>query len=126
EKPKGDEPCRKCESCRLLDSNNHPDFHVIVKELIRYHDRTGKSKGIDLSINVIRPELLDKAALKPAMGRGKVFVIEQAELLNNEASNAMLKTLEEPAGRTIIILLTTHPALLLPTIRSRCRMIQFV
>ena len=125
EKPKGDAACGKCESCRLFDAGNHPDFHVIVKELIRYHDRTGKSKGIDLSIHVIRPELIAKAAMKPAMGRGKVFVIEQAELLNNEAANAMLKTLEEPPGRTIIILLTDQPGLLLPTIRSRCRTIQF-
>src|SRR2546421_1586501 len=125
EKPKADSPCGKCESCRLFDAGNHPDFHVIVKELIRYHDRAGTSKGIDLSIHVIRPELLDKAAMKPAMGRGKVFVIEQAELLNNEAANAMLKTLEEPPGRTIIMLLTDQPGLLLPTIRSRCRTIQF-
>src|SRR5262245_32280083 len=61
EKPEGDEPCKKCDSCRVFDSGNHPDFHVITKELIRYHDKTGKSKGIDLSINVIRPELIDPA-----------------------------------------------------------------
>jgi DNA polymerase III delta' subunit len=125
EKPKGDSPCGKCESCRMMEAQNHPDCHIIVKELIRYHDRTGKSKGIDLSINVIRPELVNRAALKSAMGRGKVFVIEQAELLNTEAQNAMLKTLEEPLGRTIIVLLTDQPGLLLPTIRSRCRTIQF-
>src|SRR5207244_10003726 len=115
--PQGDAPCGKCESCRLFDAGNHPDYHVILKELIRYHDRTGTSKGIDLSIHVIVPELLDKAALKSALGRGKVFVIEQAELLNSSAANAMLKTLEEPPGRTIIILLTDQPELLLPTIK---------
>jgi len=126
EKPKADSPCGKCESCKLFDSASHSDFHVIVKELIRYHDRTGKSKGIDLSINVIRPELLEKASQKPSMGRGRVFLIEQAELLSNDAANAMLKTLEEPPGqRTIIILLTDMPGLMLQTIRSRCRTIQF-
>src|SRR5262245_62428713 len=72
ENPKSDSPCGKCESCKLFDSSSHPDFHVIVKELIRYHDKTGKSKGIDLSINVIRPALLEKAAQKPSMGRGRV------------------------------------------------------
>lgn len=74
EKPKGDEPCGKCESCKLFAAGNHPDFHVITKELIRYHDKTGKSKGIELSIQVIRPELIEPANRKPNLGRGKVFV----------------------------------------------------
>src|SRR5439155_23785955 len=108
-----------------FDAGNHPDYHVITKELIRYHDKTGKSKGIDLSIKVIRPELVDAAGRKAAMGRGKVFVIEQAELLNTQAQNAMLKTLEEPLGRTLIILLTDQPDVLLPTIRSRCQLLRF-
>jgi DNA polymerase-3 subunit delta' len=125
ENPKKDSPCGTCASCKLFESNSHPDYHVITRELIRYHDKTGKSKGIDLSINVIRPELLDRAAMKAAMGRGKVFVIEQAELMNAQAQNAMLKTLEEPAGRTLIILLTDQPGLLLQTVRSRSQVIPF-
>src|SRR5678815_5224104 len=56
EKPKGTSACGRCESCVVMESGNHPDFHVITRELIRYHDKTGKSKGIDLSINVIIPE----------------------------------------------------------------------
>src|SRR3954463_9930628 len=91
EKPKGDTPCGQCESCRVFAAGNHPDYHVITKELIRYHDKTGKSKGIELSINVLRPELIDKAAMKPGMNVGKVFVIEQAELMNPQAQNSMLK-----------------------------------
>jgi DNA polymerase-3 subunit delta' len=108
-----------------LEAGNHPDYHVITKELIRYHDKTGKSKGIDLSIHVIRPEVIDPAGRKAAMGRGKVFIIEQADLMNPQAQNALLKTLEEPAGRTIIILLTDQPGSLLPTIRSRCQFVGF-
>jgi DNA polymerase-3 subunit delta' len=126
EKPlKSAEPCGKCDSCRLIESNTHPDFHLLYKELIRVYDKTGKSKGTTFSINVIRPELVAKAALKSALGQGKVFVIEQAELMEPPAQNAMLKTLEEPAGRTLIVLLTDSPGLLLPTIRSRCQMIRF-
>jgi DNA polymerase-3 subunit delta' len=125
EQPKEDQPCGRCESCKIFDSGNHPDYHVISKELIRYHDKTGKYKGIDLSIHVIRPELLEPASRKPVMGRGKVFVIEQADLMNPQAQNALLKTLEEPAGRAIIILLTDQPGCLLPTIRSRCQMVRF-
>src|SRR3954447_13048967 len=127
EKPKADAtPCGKCDSCRVFEAGNHPDYHVITKELIRYHDKTGKSKGIELSIQVLRPELIDKAAMKPGMNVGKVFVIEQAELMNPQAQNSMLKTLEEPAGRTVIILLTDQPDALLPTIRSRCQLVRFV
>lgn len=125
ENPNGAAPCGKCESCRVFESGNHPDYHVITKELIRYHDKTGKSKGIDLSIHVIRPEVIDPAGRKAAMGRGKVFIIEQADLMNPQAQNALLKTLEEPAGRTIIILLTDQPGSLLPTIRSRCQFVRF-
>ncbi len=125
ENPKNDQWCGKCESCRVMAAGNHPDFHVITKELIRYHDKTGKSKGIDLSIHVVRPELIEPAARKANMGRGKVFVVEQAELMNPQAQNALLKTLEEPAGRTLIILLTDQPNALLQTIRSRCQIVRF-
>ena len=125
EKPKADAPCSRCDSCHVFEAGNHPDYHVVTKELIRYHDKTGKSKGIDLSINVVRPEVIDPAGRKAAMGRGKAFVIDQAELMNPQAQNALLKTLEEPAGRTVVILLTDQPAALLPTIRSRCQMVRF-
>jgi DNA polymerase-3 subunit delta' len=125
ERPRQAAACGQCESCRVFGAGNHPDYHVITKELIRYHDKTGKSKGIDLSIHVIRPEVIDPAGRKAGMGRGKVFVIEQADLMNPQAQNALLKTLEEPAGRTIIILLTDQPGSLLATIRSRCQMVRF-
>ena len=125
EKPKSDVACVRCASCVAIEAGNHPDYHVITKELIRYHDKTGKSKGIDLSINVIVPELVEPAGRKAVLGRGKVFVVEQAELMSAAAQNAMLKTLEEPAGRTLIVLLTDQPGALLPTIRSRCQVIRF-
>lgn len=125
QKPRQDQPCGTCPACTVFATGNHPDWHVITKELIRVHDRTGKSKGIDLSINVLRPELIEPAGRKATMGVGKVFVIEQAELMNAQAQNSILKTLEEPAGRTIIILLTDQPLTLLPTIRSRCQVVRF-
>jgi DNA polymerase III subunit delta' len=125
ERPKNAKPCGQCDSCRAFAADAHPDYHVITKELIRFHDKTGKSKGIDLSIHVLRPELIEPAGRKPGMGRGKVFVVEQAELMNPQAQNALLKTLEEPAGRTLIILLTDQPGALLPTIRSRSQTVRF-
>ena len=125
ERPAGDAPCGACVSCGVIGSGNHPDYHVITRDLIRYHDKTGKSKGIDLSINVLRPELIEPAGRKAVMGRGKAFVVEEAETMNPQAQNGLLKTLEEPAGRTIIVLLTDQPGALLPTIRSRCQTIRF-
>jgi DNA polymerase-3 subunit delta' len=117
--------CGKCPSCAAFDAGAHGDYHVITKEMIRFHDATGKSKGIELSIQVIRPELIEPAARKPVLGRGKVFVVEQAELMTVAAQNALLKTLEEPAGRTVIVLITDQPGVLLPTIRSRCQVVRF-
>ena len=125
ERPKGDQPCGACDGCRAMAANAHPDYHVVYKELIRYHDKTGTSKGIDLSIHVIRPEVVERASRASVMNRGKVFVIEQADLMNAPAQNALLKTLEEPAGRTLVILLTDAPGQLLPTIRSRCQVVRF-
>jgi DNA polymerase-3 subunit delta' len=127
-KEKGDAvgvSCGSCDSCRAIEVNSHPDYHVITRQLIRYHDKTGKSKGIDMSIEVIRKELVERAGLKASLGHGKVFVIEEADSMTTQAQNAMLKTLEEPADRTLIILLTDQPGALLPTIRSRCQMIRF-
>jgi DNA polymerase III delta' subunit len=125
ENPKKDSPCGRCESCRVFEAGNHPDCHVVTKDLIRYHDKTGKSKGIDLSINVVRPEVIEPASRKAVMGRGKVFIVEQAESMNASAQNAILKTLEEPAGRTLIVLVTDQAGALLPTVRSRCRTVRF-
>jgi len=125
EKPQRDLSCGRCDSCRVFIAGTHPDYHVITKELIRYYDKSGKSKATEISIFVMRPELIKATSQKPMMGRGKVFIIEQAELMTLAAQNAILKTLEEPEGRTIIILLTDQPSSMLPTIRSRCQMFQF-
>lgn len=125
EKPAGDLPCGQCESCRAMTGDAHPDYHVITKELIRYHDKSGESKAISLAIDVIRQEVVNKATRKAVMGRGKVFVIEQAELMTPQAQNALLKTLEEPSGRTLLVLLTDQLGVMLPTIRSRCQMVAF-
>ena len=122
--------CGSCPSCRLMDTGTHPDYHLITRQLIRYHDKTGKSKGIDLSIQVLRPELIEPAGRKSSLGHGKAFVIEEAHLMNAAAQNGILKTLEEPPGSaddrgTLIILLADQPESLLPTIRSRCRIVTF-
>jgi DNA polymerase III delta' subunit len=123
EKPHGDRPCGRCESCRVFEAGNHPDYHLIYRQLVRLEKKDAKAR--DLPVSVIREYLVAPAAMKPVMGRGKVFVVEEAELMNAQAQNSMLKTLEEPAGRTAIVLLTDQPGALLPTIRSRCQTVRF-
>lgn len=123
EDPHGDEPCGKCESCTVFAAGNHPDYHVIYRQLARLEK--GHVKARDLTVDVIRQFLVGPANLKSAMKRGKFFVVEEAELMNAAAQNSMLKTLEEPAGRTVIVLVTEQPDALLPTIRSRCQVVRF-
>lgn len=123
DQPGPDDACGKCPSCHLIAAGTHPDYHIIYRQLIRLDKKDSKAR--DLSIDLIRKYLLDPAARKPLQNRGKVFVIEEAETMTRDAANSMLKTLEEPHGRTLILILTDQPHWLLPTIRSRCQMIRF-
>lgn len=107
----------------LIDAGTHPDYHVITKELIRLTSKT--SKATTLSVDVVRDHLVTPAMKKTVVGKGKVFVVEEADLMQTPAQNSLLKTLEEPAGRTLIILLTPRPDDLLATIRSRAQVFRF-
>lgn len=110
---------------RRIAGGTHGDFHVVTRQLIRHHDSGGKSKAIDLSVKVIRPELVEPANRASTEGQGKVFIVEEAQTMSTAAQNALLKTLEEPAGRTLIVLLTDQVNALLPTVRSRCQTFRF-
>ncbi len=123
EQPNGDRPCGKCASCRVFAAGNHPDYHLIYRQLIRLEKKDVKAR--DLVVDVVRDHLVSPAGRKAVMGRGKVFVIKEADLMNAQAQNALLKTLEEPAGRSLLVLLTDQPNALLPTIRSRCQAVRF-
>jgi len=119
--------CGKCEACRMMTAGSHPDFHLIYKELARYHeDPKVRSRVMqDLGIPVIRSFLIAPASRSAARGRGKVFVVLEAELLSIPAQNALLKTLEEPPEGTTIILVCSKPDRLLATTLSRCAMLRF-
>lgn len=123
EKPGKDDACGQCHSCHLVASGTHPDYRVIYRQLIRLTRKDSKAR--DLSIDLIRDYLLEPAGRKALQGRGKVFIIEEAETMTRDAANSMLKTLEEPLGRTLIILLTDSPNSLLPTILSRTQIVRF-
>ena len=106
--------CGRCDSCRRIAAGNHPDIHWVRPE----------SKSRRITVDQLR-EFERAVNLKAATARVKVGLIVDAECLNEEASNAFLKTLEEPPAQTIIILLTAEPQRLLPTILSRCLRIGF-
>lgn len=101
-----------CSICQRIERRLHPDVH--------YVEVAGDRKMI--SVEQIR-DLVAAATLRPYEGRNKVFIIDPADALSAGGSNALLKTLEEPARDTNFILLTRAPDLLLPTIRSRSQAI---
>lgn len=104
--------CDACASCRAVDEGRHPDVMIIGAEVQK--------------IKVEQTEIVKQMAyLRPMTGKRRVFVIEDAKDMTEEAENSLLKVLEEPPEFTHIILVTDSPHLLLPTIRSRCRTLTF-
>lgn len=110
-------PCGTCRACRRIAHGNHPDVRLIQAEAGR-----GARDGI-LKIDQIR-DLQREAALAPMEGRYKIFVLRELERANLPAANALLKTLEEPPSQVIMLLTSARPHALLPTIISRCQVIQ--
>lgn len=110
--PLPDNACGRCVSCRKIASLNHPDVYIVAPD------------GEEIKIGQVR-DAQAILALKPFEGRRKVLIIDMAEAMNPAAANAFLKTLEEPAGDSLIILISSMPAGLLGTIRSRCQGLQF-
>lgn len=119
--------CGQCKSCHLVEVGTHPDLHVVHRQLNKFHpDSTVQNrKALDISVEVVRHFLLDPIHGRSAMGKAKVYVIREAELLSTAAQNALLKTLEEPPEDTYIILLSTAKDRLLPTTISRCQPVPF-
>ncbi|MGY6554620.1 MAG: DNA polymerase III subunit delta' [Wenzhouxiangella sp.] len=110
--PDQGQPCGRCRSCELLSAGTHPDlFFGHIPE-----DKT------QITVDVIR-ELSAGLQLTPSIGPHRVGLIEPAEAMNNNAANALLKTLEEPAGQAWLILVSDRPDLLPATVRSRCQKI---
>ena len=109
-----DDACGVCSSCRKIDGGNHPDIHQIAP----LPDKR------DISIEQLR-EMQHILSLRPYEAPRKVCIIDPAERMSVNAANSLLKTLEEPPGNALIILLTENAGMLLPTVRSRCQLIRF-
>ncbi len=128
--------CGRCRSCKQIAAASHPDFYRIGLYPKKEFPRSPKPKEAipplpldfdpgdremltQLRIQQIR-WLNTQASHPPAEGSRRIFVIDPADRLNPQAQNAILKTLEEPESRAVIVLVTTRPHVLLATIRSRC------
>lgn len=110
----GDEPCNACTSCKQARGMNQPDIIYVQHE-----------KPKIISVDEIRSQVNRDIAIKPYSSRRKVYIIDEAEKMNPEAQNALLKTLEEPPSYATILLLTSNLEALLQTIRSRCVTLTF-
>ncbi len=117
------DPCGECPGCTQVLADTHPDVQVVEKPqdksfiplelLIGDKDHRG------------REGLCHNLSMKPFMGGRRIAIIDDADFLNAEGANSLLKTLEEPPPRSVLILIGTSPAKQLPTIRSRCQLIRF-
>jgi len=114
-------PCGVCNSCQKIASFKHADVQVIG--LSGDRNVTEAKPQTEIGIDQIR-ELQHTASLPPFEGRYKVFIIDGAELLSHEAANRLLKTLEEPTGKVVFILLTSGERLLPATVVSRCQRLE--
>src|SRR2546421_11551569 len=126
----GIEACDECSSCRRISNSTFPPFSDVKDN----NERMIWSEHGDVAM--VRPfrqiirvkpmrELEREANFRPFEGAARVFIVEDAEYMNDQAANALLKTLEEPPATTHLVLTTSNPTALLATIRSRCQIIRF-
>lgn len=102
-------PCQNCRSCRQVLSDNQPDIIRVT------HEKAGS-----ISVDDIRAQIGGDVAIKPYSSPYKIYIVNEAEKMTPQAQNALLKTLEEPPEYVVILLLTSNVNALLPTILSRC------
>lgn len=106
------EPCNRCTSCLKFESGSHPDFFLI-------HSEKGLIRKGEIE------SLIKEMSTAPFESKKKIFIIDDSDLMNMEGKNAILKTLEEPPPYVNIILISSNPSNLLPTILSRVQSIKF-
>jgi DNA polymerase III subunit delta' len=126
----GVEACDECSSCKRINRSTFPPYNDDDedKERLIWSEHTDVAMARPykqiIRIPVIR-ELEREANFRPFEGVARVFIVEDADFMNDSAANSLLKTLEEPEPTTRLILTTTNPTALPATIRSRCQTIQF-
>lgn len=107
--PEGGRACARCKACQLLAAGTHPDYFQLEPE----------EPEKPIRVDQVR-ELVGFVVQTAQLGGRKVVLLEPAEAMNLNAANALLKSLEEPSGDTVLLLISHQPSRLLPTIKSRC------
>ena len=107
-----DDACGMCKSCRKIEQGIHPDVTIL------------QSDNGEIKIGAIR-DVINGMVYRPLEGKNRVLIVDEAERFNTSASNAFLKTLEEPPAETVIILVSSSPDLLPQTVLSRCHKVSF-
>ena len=122
-----DPPCGRCRQCYLIQEGKHPDVEVIgIGGLCDESEHKDHSADGSKEIRICQVRRLKRIASRaPFEGRYRVVIVDPADALNVESSNALLKTLEEPPSSLVVILVSGREEALLPTVRSRCRRVQF-
>jgi DNA polymerase-3 subunit delta' len=110
--PASGDPCGECVSCRKIAHDAHPDVTLIEPE---------KGKRT-LGVELVR-DMIHRASLAPSEGRWRIFIIPELERMVLAGANALLKTLEEPAPGVVLLLTSSEPEMLLPTVLSRCQIV---
>lgn len=105
----GERPCLQCRSCHQAAEHNQPDIIYVTHE-----------KPNTIGVDDIRVQINNDIVVKPYSSRYKIYIVDEAEKMNQQAQNALLKTIEEPPSYAVILLLTTNADSFLPTILSRC------
>jgi DNA polymerase-3 subunit delta' len=111
--PRDGDACGSCPQCTRVEADTHPDVRRVTREEDRRDIRTEQARDVTRWLT-----------LRPLMASRKVAVIDDAECLNEHGQNSLLKTLEEPPGSSVLLLLAAHASLLLPTVRSRCQRVR--
>ena len=117
----GDVPCGECVSCRRIEDGKHTDVRIIN---LTTGVEPGDKPRMEIGIDVFRKDILKQVSLPPFEGKCRVYIFEEAEKLSEAAANCFLKTLEEPLGRVLFILLAADENLLPATVVSRCQHIK--
>ncbi|MGI6020320.1 MAG: DNA polymerase III subunit delta' [Lachnospiraceae bacterium] len=108
------EPCQHCPSCIKAFRYSHPDIIMVTHE-----------KPNVITVDEIREQVVESSVIKPYEGKYKIYIIEDADKMNVQAQNALLKTIEEPPEYIVIILIASNKEAMLPTISSRCVTLSF-
>ena len=108
-----EDACATCAQCIRVAAGTHPDLHIVQRDEDRRDIRIDQARALTRWLG-----------LRPLMAQRKVAIIDGADCLNEHGQNALLKTLEEPPGAAVLVLVATHVSLLLPTVRSRCQRIR--